>query len=566
MCRHYLLLCIVIAPCAAVAQIRVHDRAAPPRAETTDPRLKDLPTGVVAAGGISVDVRKTASVVGEEVCGAVLITNTGRQPIVVSGIDDSIEVHFPGSTATPALPPGSTVNWFKVAEIPIAVPGAIAPGQTARIDYCFSLCLTADYAGANSMRNVVKVAVVGAIKTFATRSASFPPPALDCQACCLPDGSCRDTVPATCMGAGGLTQGEDTQCATVHCLQGCCLGDGNCRDETLMDCAANGGEALGLGTACATANTTCHGACCIQDDRCAESLSRDDCGLAHGTYLGNDTTCQSEAAVCPTGACCNEGSCQDSVSHGYQLSQINCDEAGGIYLGDGSVCAGVECPRPCCFNDGTCSDLARGTCLTSGGRPLNPELFADSCAEMAVVGGCPQACCFDGGHCENLVPLECSLRGGTLQGPGSNCGGVGCPRACCHDDGSCSEQSLNDCFDSGGRPQSVHDDDGGHVGLSCEQVEDRGGCAAPCCFTQPTQSYCNTIPPDECRSFGGFPRPVSLSCGSPDLCAGACCIGGTCEVMSVQDCTEQGGDPLNPGTDCGFGPLSPCSVIDPGQP
>src|SRR5205085_4082670 len=101
-----------------------------------------------AAGTPGVDVSKTAFIDAQNVCGAIRIKNVGQKPVSVSAVADSLEVHFPKKVPPPPLPAGSTLQWFKVADVPIPLPGPIAPGATATIDYCFSLCLAAHSAGA----------------------------------------------------------------------------------------------------------------------------------------------------------------------------------------------------------------------------------------------------------------------------------------------------------------------------------------------------------------------------------------------------------------------------------
>jgi len=352
-------------------------------------RLKDagLPverSSATAASTTGIQVGKTAYVDGQKVCGAIRITNVGLETVTVSGVVDFLEVHFPRKVPIPAgLDAGSTREWFKVADVPVTppFPGPIAPGATATIDYCHSLCLAADSPEANSMRNVVTVTVTnesGSTKTVTTRSVSFPPPVLDCQACCLLDGSCTDTVPDECAAAGGLSRGSDTNCATTACTQACCLGDGTCSDETLSDCQIDG-EPLGLGTTCATVTTTCRGACCTGAG-CVDDVSDSECRLEidlQGTYLGDDTACASEAAACPTGACCEGGTglCRDDLqpsSHVIHTNQNQCETGfGGTYLGDGTTCGPTSCTEACCFGT-TCEELLPGDCEAQGGDPQGP--------------------------------------------------------------------------------------------------------------------------------------------------------------------------------------------------
>jgi hypothetical protein len=81
----------------------------------------------------------------------------------------------------------------------------------------------------------------------------------------------------------------------------------------------------------------------------------------------------------PLGACCTLGVCAD-------VTQADCEAGGGLYVGDGILCAAINCPDP----------------------------------------GEPGACC-TGGVCTDAVfQAECEAGGGTFQGEGSDCGGVTC--------------------------------------------------------------------------------------------------------------------------------------------
>lgn len=76
------------------------------------------------------------------------------------------------------------------------------------------------------------------------------------QACCLPDGTCVDTLPSSCQQMGGTPQGVGTSCQNIVCpqpLQACCLSDGTCIDANEADCISQGGVPQGAGTNCNTA-------------------------------------------------------------------------------------------------------------------------------------------------------------------------------------------------------------------------------------------------------------------------------------------------------------------------
>ena len=495
MFRRILLLTITLTPCVAIAQTtRVDDRA---RMSDAGVAVKNWQTDVTAAAGPRVAVSKTAIVDGQNVCGVIRVTNGGGQPVLVTAIADSLEVHFSRTTPPAPLPAGSTANWFKLADVPIPLPGPIAPGETVVIDYCFSLCLAADYAGANSMRNVVAISageLPERIKTFTTRSVSFPPPILDCQACCLPDGSCTDTLPDECAGASGLSQGSGTDCDTTECTQACCLGDGTCSNETVGDCEDDGGAPLGLGTTCATVTTTCRGACCTGAG-CVDDVSDDECRLAidlQGMYLGNDTTCASELDACPTGACCEGGTglCRDDLqpsSHVIHSNQHQCEIGfGGTYLGDGTTCATVTttCRGACCTSAGCADGVDARECRFLLGSDGSGTYLGNDTTCASQAGACPTGACCEGGtglcrddlqpssHVIHSNQHQCEIGfGGTYLGDGTICTSTSCNVACCFGS-SCEELDPIDCEAQGGDPQ-VPGTDCGFLGISpCSVIID----------------------------------------------------------------------------------------------
>jgi hypothetical protein len=81
------------------------------------------------------------------------------------------------------------------------------------------------------------------------------------------------------------------------------------------------------------------------------------------------------------GACCQPGTC--SI-----LTQTDCDAAGGIYLGQGTLCDPNPCPSVCCFSDGSCSDrgYTHDACIAAGGVP--DTITGRTCA---TVGPCCRA-------------------------------------------------------------------------------------------------------------------------------------------------------------------------------
>ncbi len=521
-----LLLTIVLAPTAAFGQRSAsHDDG---RLQQTGNKT-ERQSNVAVAGNPSLLVSKTASVNGQDICGVIRITNTGFGPAAIVGIADSLEVHFFNNVPPPGLTAGSTPNWFKVADVPIALPGPIAPRATATINYCFSLCDARDYPGANSMRNVVTVSVAnppGLPRAFGARSNSFTPPFPDCQGCCLPDGSCTDTVPARCTSAGGLPRGTNTDCATTECPQACCHLDDSCSDEPPSSCLAAGGLAKGPESNCASTQ------CCIPlgSGDCANYL---DCCGEH-TSCTNGTCCiplLDEPALegCHEDLeCCNGGRCHDfgggATGCCYEFGQASsskdecCSHNGGAVIKNGVCCLPLlDRPQFSCNDDSECC---------SGGR----------CHDF---GEGATGCCYEYGQASTSKEECCNHNDGAVIKNGVCCLPLlDRPQFSCNDDSEC-------C--SGGR---CHDFGGGETGCclefgqactdkeDCCNHNDGAVCIEKCCLPN-GKSGCSADA-DCCGSsaacFNGTCCISQFRSGclsDSDCCSGLFCSGGICEGVNA---------------------------------
>lgn len=197
-----------------------------------------LNLSAVELGPASIEVSKTAEVDGLFVSGTISITNVGDFTAFISNIDDTLEVHFPGRFDPPALPDGSTRNWFTVAGVPVANPGEIPVGETVSIDYSFNVCSADAHDGANSMRNVVGVTVSNRPEraqrdTVVTRSDSFKPPV-----CARwQENGDADDLPGSAqvpLGAGSLNRisGAITSGTDADMYQICLTGAGTFSADT----------------------------------------------------------------------------------------------------------------------------------------------------------------------------------------------------------------------------------------------------------------------------------------------------------------------------------------------
>jgi hypothetical protein len=114
-------------------------------------------------------------------------------------------------------------------------------------------------------------------------------------ACCLPSAMCEIRSEHLCDAAGGVYQGDGTDC-TVGCVSGaCCLRDGSCIIATATGCEGQQGIYQGDETLCA--NITCPppGACCLPTGCVVVAEAR--CDELEGDYKGHGMPCN--GAGCP---------------------------------------------------------------------------------------------------------------------------------------------------------------------------------------------------------------------------------------------------------------------------
>lgn len=162
--------------------------------------------------------------------------------------------------------------------------------------------------------------------------------------------------PAWLAALGGLM----VMCvsAPAHAEPGvgaCCLSDGTCEEGSELICTLAGGVYQGDGTDCDTVDCEGWGACCFVDFTC-QNLAASECDALGGSYQGNETECG--PGVCPAvAACCfDDGLCE-------LLSHQTCVDAGGTLIGSQADCTTTDCLGACCFYSGYClDDMARDRC------------------------------------------------------------------------------------------------------------------------------------------------------------------------------------------------------------
>ncbi|MSR44137.1 MAG: hypothetical protein EXS15_02100 [Phycisphaerales bacterium] len=171
--------------------------------------------------------------------------------------------------------------------------------------------------------------------------------------------------PTACRPTGDWVMRATYTPINCAALQGaCCIGTG-CAISTMANCAAAGGLYRGDGSVCSASICLPQGnnACCFAATGGCVNLSYQSCLGAGGTPGPEGSLCASYVCF-PTGACClSNGTCAGGVSPSACASQ------GGNYQGNGTTCAGVNCPAPVgasCFPSGFCLILTQAEAINAG--------------------------------------------------------------------------------------------------------------------------------------------------------------------------------------------------------
>ncbi len=137
---------------------------------------------------------------------------------------------------------------------------------------------------------------------------------------------------------------------------------------------------------------------------------------------------QRQGSTNPTGACCyDDGTCDD-------LTESDCNDAGGNWQGSDTPCSEGLCVGVCCECSGCVDDSTPDSCASDGGTFGD---FQTTCADDPAP--CPDAsgaCCSDDGHggCTITTEADCV---GTYQGDCSVCDPDPCLNCGTHSVGLC---------------------------------------------------------------------------------------------------------------------------------
>jgi len=347
------------------------------------------------------------------------------------------------------------------------------------------------------------------------------------------------------------------------------------------------------------------GSCCFCEksegpDRsgCTDYVSRTYCESINGSFSSTSCLKRPEGPDCyPQGACCLLGGC-------IETSEENCETYGGFFV-DGETCQGVEtlggCPDTCSSDVGSCCINQVCFELTEYQCSFEPNsVWIDAPCENTncCLEASNGACCLDE-KCYNTNALLCSAMEssngtpGIFWGVGSKCAGPFeesryYPHDCTDEEGNivgrlengrCADSSYPPCTaECVGWTQEIDnrcaDEDGFVVNIcACNGVEcpcDKGDGQYGCNVCGSNTQACSTIITTDGNCWECCcetdPEP-------PPAVQGACCLGGSCAYLTLEECNDIGGY-LIEGIDCSaepctvpvgaccYGTIDECEVID----
>ncbi len=162
-------------------------------------------------------------------------------------------------------------------------------------------------------------------------------------ACCKLDGSCIDATAAQCATIDGTYQGDGSICDVDLCPEptgACCVqSTQTCVDSEEATCEAFGGTWL-VGQLCDEINCFPVGACCLLDGTCVPDATPESCAAFEGLFQGDGTSCATVECPEPEGWCCTDsGDC-------FNLTEATCNAFGGAWGGGGSTCDDADACNP----------------------------------------------------------------------------------------------------------------------------------------------------------------------------------------------------------------------------
>lgn len=311
------------------------------------------------------------------------------------------------------------------------------------------------------------------------------------------------------------------------------------------------------------------GACCraaSPGTLACSVLTQAQCHDIQGTWLGAGTVCTNNSCPTttpPTGACCVATA---GAIHCTITTQAACQ---GQWKGAGTVCSGTICTPPatgaCCAqspNGVSCSITTEAACASAQGqwRGAGTTCTSTTCAVTQPSG----ACCLPPSPlalapCQFIPQAQCTQMNGSWRGAGVACGMDTCFGACCLTASTapfvpCLVGSVSQCAATAGGVFKG-------FGTTCGNTTPSEICNPPatgaCCVTATgTTGGCQIKTQAQCNALHGHWLGAGTTCAN-DTCVprGACCsqgfAGPLCSINTAAGCANSpGGIYLGNNTVC----------------
>jgi hypothetical protein len=433
-------------------------------------------------------------------------------------------------------------------------------------------------------------------------------------ACCVGFDCTPDLSEADCLAAGGIYQGDGSNCTPNPCVGACCLPDGSCDDTgDAAYCDGIGGIYQGDATDCVPNPCPLPGEDCASavvipgvpytinfdnDENTADGPPASCDPFGTGVLMQNDQwfvwtadqDCVASAVATPTGynlvmviwegpdcnslteiACANSGTASGNIeqadfavvagnTYWIQIGDTGSIETGGPTILD-LACGTGE--GACCFPDASCVVLPLGDCDAQGGifeganTTCDPNpctlLAGEDCGESYVIPALPFTGTFD----NDLYSAD---------GPVGSCDKFS-PTTVMQNDAWFVYTSPIDCALIGTVTPlntydpivTIRDNCTDLTELYCAD-EGAGGDPEPIAFPLMAGQTVYIQIGDTGAAAGGGETVLDLECL---FGTGACCFpDGSCDVLDINDCLSQGGAFEGDGTSCD---PNPCPQPVPGD-
>ena len=249
------------------------------------------------------------------------------------------------------------------------------------------------------------------------------------------------------------------------------------------------------------------GACCLEDFTCVDGLLPDDCAVLGGVFQGNNSNCADVDCGPETGACClEEGDvCQDGTT------ESDCEDAGGTWQGADSDCSNINCAFPDDCVDAQHVEVpsttngdnigAQDDDVPSCGTSITPGVWYSMIGTgNTITASTCNAADFDTKltvFCGDCDDLTCII--GNDDTPG--CGGFTTELSWCSQAGAEYLLLVHGFFgDTGNFTLTISDD-----GVACTPTVE---CIPPiatggCCQCDGEDQFCSTETEEDCAALGG---------------------------------------------------------------